>query len=1204
MTTLARFCLSILLVLALFDQSKADTRYDVVPTPAWVVPAEMAAHKSSDADARNSGTAYVLVDHQIRVDTVELHYMRFVSRLINVSGLEDSSQITIDFDPKIERLHLHSISIKRDNQTIDQLRNGRIRVIQRESNLEDQLVDGELTFHLVMSDVRVGDMIDYSYTIERKNAEWGNRNFGRLSTQWGEPVELMRVRLLSPVGLPLNTFSYPEEKPTTSVAAGLSILEWSKKDVVALRHEKDAPSWFQQYGAIEFSQFLGWEQIAAAAIPLYSVATPPSSELKALTSRLASSAPSNARRATEVMKFVQEEIRYTGIEEGEGAFRPTPPNVVLARRYGDCKDKTLLAVTLLKALGIEAAPALVSTRWKSEVANHLPSPGLMNHVVVRAVVDGRVYWFDATSTGQGGQLENFTQASFGKALVISPGKVALEPMEAVEASKPLARSEVVFDLRAGLFAESALNVTTTYIDGEADRMRRWLRSKGAGEVAEKYLHFYKGQYPGTRSTGPLRITDKIDANELSVAESYVTKDAFETDKQGRQRLYVNADTITDALEAPDLPERTTPLAVDFPNYLSTEIRILVPSDYDVDAETLKVATANFRYASTVGYHDKVITLDYEYKALTDHVTVAQLPVHIKELKRARDDTYFHISRSPGTKTEQLQRDPFWALKLVALFAGLFLALRFGRYVLTVQAYLASTLVNVRSNDCSETEVPERERALLTSRDGELIQLGFVPVGFIRCSSLDTRYDKPDFFRVLHRSDLPVTAYVTRHQSPEYGAYVRAWFETAFVDGTQIQTMDGASDGGIYPPNVFAEAVRGASLSELIKRHEQRLMALGGKSVAAVEVSASGFAQRVAAEYAAIRSDWLGKRWIRATVDLELDRLTLKGALRLARTSIVMQRAKASGRSLLKASMTASATDRGARADADFVAAWHVSKAPRSAPGFNWPLIIFSATFVVLLLGVVAAVSGLFASAMMLAALLVHEVAHLWALGKRAATHGLLFFLPLAGLSKPQSNGGLPLIDQVSVMLAGPMLGLLTGLMLLLANVLWPNHYVRDAASVFIGFNGLLLIPYTGTDGFRILANITAPGSVMRAVIQLLGVVAVFVVGIEAKSQFVSSLGFMLAVWFLLQLPSFKLIGTIVRQIPRGSDWDGAVHTVFLAMTGGEFARWSAALRQMRAIGIANDVTRPTISRREQALTMVGYGCCVLLAVCAALQASR
>jgi transglutaminase-like putative cysteine protease len=679
-TALAGYFLLALPAIASAGQGKADSRYDVIPPPAWVVPADLPAEKSADLEMHKGGADYVLVDHQVRLDAAELDYARFVVRLTNVSGIEEHSQISISFDPKVEQLHLHSVFIKRGSQLIDQLRNGRVRVIQRENNLEDQLVDGELTFHLLMADVRVGDTVDYSYTRERRNLEWGSRSFGRFQTQWSDPVGYLRIRISTPVGSSLKTLSHPEEAPKTSIASGVRILEWSKLNVAPLRHESDAPNWFQQYSAIEYSQFSGWGQIVEASLPLYRVSAAPSNELKELTKRLAATGSTDAERAVAAVRFVQEEIRYTGIEEGEGAFRPTAPNEVLARRYGDCKDKTLLAVTLLRALGIEAMPALVSTHWKGEVRNHLPSPGLMNHVVARAVIAGKTYWFDATATGQGGRLANFTQAGFGEALVISPGVTDLEPMPTAGFPEPLIKSQSVFDLRAGLFVEASLNVTTTYLGAEADSMRRKLRATGAADLGQKYLHYYKGQYADTRSAGPLQVKDEIEDNELTLVESYKIKDVFETDKRGKQKFYVNADRVTDALAAPDLPERTTPLAIDFPKHLVERVELLLPVAWNVDADTEEVDTEFFRYNSKVAYLDKQIRLDYEFESLKDHVPVAQLPAYIKQLGRARDDTYYHIFREPGTTELGAPGDSHLAFKVLGLLGGAFLAILIGRHL--------------------------------------------------------------------------------------------------------------------------------------------------------------------------------------------------------------------------------------------------------------------------------------------------------------------------------------------------------------------------------------------------------------------------------------------------------------------------------------------------------------------------------------------
>ena len=49
-------------------------------------------------------------------------------------------------------------------------------------------------------------------------------------------------------------------------------------------------------------------------------------------------------------------MRYLGFELGTGAYAARPPDEVYARRFGDCKDKSLLLATMLRELGVEVVP--------------------------------------------------------------------------------------------------------------------------------------------------------------------------------------------------------------------------------------------------------------------------------------------------------------------------------------------------------------------------------------------------------------------------------------------------------------------------------------------------------------------------------------------------------------------------------------------------------------------------------------------------------------------------------------------------------------------------------------------------------------------------------------------------------------------------------------------------------------------------------
>ena len=59
------------------------------------------------------------------------------------------------------------------------------------------------------------------------------------------------------------------------------------------------------------------------------------------------------------------------------------------RRYGDCKDKAYLLSKILARLDIAASPALVSTTRGSATRDVVPTAAAFNHVIVRALIDGR-----------------------------------------------------------------------------------------------------------------------------------------------------------------------------------------------------------------------------------------------------------------------------------------------------------------------------------------------------------------------------------------------------------------------------------------------------------------------------------------------------------------------------------------------------------------------------------------------------------------------------------------------------------------------------------------------------------------------------------------------------------------------------------------------------------------------------------------------
>lgn len=624
---------------------------EVAPAPDWVT--HLPIPEPGGGNASAADVEYLLVDRQLQFAGNFLAYSRYVFHLRNEAGVSGNSQLNIDFDPEVETLRIHAATIRRGTQAIDALAGGRIEVLQRERNLERNLFDGARTFNLLLADVRTGDILDYSYSIERRNTEWGDRHFARLATGWHTPVRSARVKMRVAANAPLQYRVTDDTGPEEAREGNWRTLEWRWQDRPGRSFEPDTPVWHEFLPALEFSQFSGWRDVAQSALALYELPGMDDPGLAQQVQELRAAARTDAARALATIRFVQEEIRYTGLELGAGAFRPTAPALVLQRRFGDCKDKVLLAAALLRELGIEATPALVSTVWRSRLADHLPGPGAFDHVILRVRLGDEYYWWDATSTAQGGSLAQFTQSDLGSALLLESGSDGIVPIPRTNPAQPQVAVKLVYDLRAGVNETSTIVVSTRYRGREADDMRRQLRQRTARELGRQYENYYKRIYPGATAVAEPRVVDDFQANELAVEERYDATGLFEEpDQGGVRRFSLDADLITNYLAAPRAPARTAPLLVGDPVNSTVSIEVRLPEDWRVDAAGEQVSDPFFRYRSRIRREGKDVFLEYEYRTLADEVPVAQLAPHLRLRQQARDDTHFEFSFTPALATPE------------------------------------------------------------------------------------------------------------------------------------------------------------------------------------------------------------------------------------------------------------------------------------------------------------------------------------------------------------------------------------------------------------------------------------------------------------------------------------------------------------------------------------------------------------------------
>jgi hypothetical protein len=89
--------------------------------------------------------------------------------------------------------------------------------------------------------------------------------------------------------------------------------------------------------------------------------TEPDAQVRELAAKLTAGKTTREARLRALFDFVADDIRYVNYVSGEW-WLPNRPQQLLARREGDCDDKALLLITLLKAAGIDAQEVMVQTR--------------------------------------------------------------------------------------------------------------------------------------------------------------------------------------------------------------------------------------------------------------------------------------------------------------------------------------------------------------------------------------------------------------------------------------------------------------------------------------------------------------------------------------------------------------------------------------------------------------------------------------------------------------------------------------------------------------------------------------------------------------------------------------------------------------------------------------------------------------------------
>jgi len=529
------------------------------PVPDWVTLHDIPEIDPALLPYAAGGVFYRLDDTQVRHDgdRAEL-FQRLSIEVLTREGLEEAANILRSYKPEFDRLSLVRLDIIRDGEVIALADEVRADLFRRETQVEQGILNGTMSAHLVVPDVRVGDVVDIAFLWDSSAPVPGSLMSGRYQLEYGVPTGMSRVTSLWPSDMPI-TLSAPSDEITYTHSEGEleDRYSWSVSGRTPPEIEDELPPEYSPFLTFEYSGYADWEAVTAALGAHYEVEHGVPEAWAEEVARIAADHPADpAARAFAALRLVQERVRYVGVEIGAGGYYARDPALVVSQGFGDCKDKAVLLRTLLRALEIEAEVALTDLDQGWGLVERLPSVHAFDHMIAGARLNGEWVWMDPTAAHEAGGLSTAARPGYGYVLPVTPGRdelVLIDPDE-----RRYYGTDVNESFR--FTPEGVVVTVNTRFDNYAANFQRayWARN-AVRDIAEGYLDYYRAFYPEIEQIDLPVMRDQKPANRLVVFETYlIPKDSIDATDLVKDFPFGGPDYRW-VIEAKDRRNRSAPL---------------------------------------------------------------------------------------------------------------------------------------------------------------------------------------------------------------------------------------------------------------------------------------------------------------------------------------------------------------------------------------------------------------------------------------------------------------------------------------------------------------------------------------------------------------------------------------------------------------------------------------------------------------------
>jgi len=364
---------------------------------------------ADDSKGKQSGALIVLKDYRMTINKKGLStiVVRIVGKVYTKEAMGAYSQIPLGFNSYSEDAHLDLARIIHKDGTVTDVKKDAVQVKSSPEAQGLQYTDYKyLSFGL--SGLEPGSAFEYKATVTQKipviEGEWFDnhwfvgmlRNLSPPYTPRIDPVLTSVYTLVVPKGTKFQYhISINSREPVKTTLKDEDVYQWTMSDLPELKIEEGMPSISKLSPVLIITSLKEWSQLDEWATRKILSKVEVTQAVVDKAKEITASTQDESEKIKLISHFVQNNIQYLYADLERGGYTPHSPDEILSSRYGDCKDQTILFISLLKAVGIIAYPALINPSNYDEYTV-LPAP-YFSHLIAYIPSDKQDKWLDMTS---------------------------------------------------------------------------------------------------------------------------------------------------------------------------------------------------------------------------------------------------------------------------------------------------------------------------------------------------------------------------------------------------------------------------------------------------------------------------------------------------------------------------------------------------------------------------------------------------------------------------------------------------------------------------------------------------------------------------------------------------------------------------------------------------------------------------------------